>query len=166
MVNWVLIRYYTSCADRLLLYWEDRGRGHHSWPQRLPRLLRGHNPGGSVVKHLPASPGDLGSSLGSGRSPGEGKGNPLQCSCLGNPMNREAWWVTAHRAEKRAGHDLLLNRNNDRVSKVSIIDPLYRRKPSRQRRKLCRKSAQLHCTTGSTREHRQHLPRTLYVTHG
>ena len=35
--------------------------------------------------------GDLGSILGSGRSPGEGNGNPLQCSCLENPMDRGAW---------------------------------------------------------------------------
>ena len=40
--------------------------------------------------------GDLGSIPGSGRSPGEGKGNPLQHSCLENPMDREAWWATVH----------------------------------------------------------------------
>ena len=34
--------------------------------------------------------------LGSGRSPGEGNGNPLQHPCLGNPMNRGAWWATIH----------------------------------------------------------------------
>ena len=43
--------------------------------------------GGSVVKNLPANAGDAGSSLGSGKSPGEGNGTPLQYSCLGNPMN-------------------------------------------------------------------------------
>ena len=37
--------------------------------------------------------GDLGSIPGSGRSPGEGNGNPLQYSCLENPMDRGAWWV-------------------------------------------------------------------------
>ena len=37
--------------------------------------------------------GDLGSSPGSGSSPGEGNGNPLQYSCLGNPMDRGAWWA-------------------------------------------------------------------------
>ena len=58
--------------------------------------------GNMCVKHLPASPGDLGSSLGSGRSPGEGKGNPLQCSCLGNPMNREAWLATVHGVAKES----------------------------------------------------------------
>ena len=48
-------------------------------------------PGGSVEKNLPANAGDMGSILGLGRSPGEGNGNPLQCSCLGNPMDRRAW---------------------------------------------------------------------------
>ena len=52
-----------------------------------------------VVKNLPASAGDLrdmGLIPGSGRSPGEGNGNPLQYSCLGNPMDRGAWWATVH----------------------------------------------------------------------
>ena len=43
---------------------------------------------GSVVKNPPANAGDEGSIPGSGRSPGEGNGNPLQYSCLGNPLNR------------------------------------------------------------------------------
>ena len=47
-------------------------------------------PGASVVKNLPAIEGYSGSIPGSGRSPGEGNGNPLQYSCLGNPMDREA----------------------------------------------------------------------------
>ena len=42
-------------------------------------------PGVSVVKNLPASAGDTGPIPGSGRSPGGGRGNPLQCSCLENP---------------------------------------------------------------------------------
>ena len=45
-------------------------------------------PGGSVVKNPPANAGDLGSIPGSGRSPGEGNGNPLHYSCLGNLMDR------------------------------------------------------------------------------
>ena len=53
-------------------------------------------PGGSVVKNPPKNAGDLGSILGLGRSPGGGNGNPLQYSCLGNPMGRGAWWVTVH----------------------------------------------------------------------
>ena len=44
--------------------------------------------------------GDLGSILGSGRSPGEGNGNPLQYSCLENPMDGRAWWATVHGVTK------------------------------------------------------------------
>ena len=49
-----------------------------------------------VVKNPPANSGDIrdeGSIPGSGRSPGGGHGNPLQYSCLKNPMDRGAWWV-------------------------------------------------------------------------
>ena len=52
--------------------------------------------GGSVIKNLPANAGDEGSILGSERSPGEGNSNPLQYSCLGNPMGRGAWQATVH----------------------------------------------------------------------
>ena len=45
-------------------------------------------PAGTGVKNLPANAGDTGPIPGSGRSPGEGNGNPLQYSCLGNPMDR------------------------------------------------------------------------------
>ena len=48
-------------------------------------------PGGSVVIDLPAKSGDVGLIPGPGRSPAEGNGNPLQYSCLGNPMDRRAW---------------------------------------------------------------------------
>ena len=48
-------------------------------------------PGGSMVKKPPANTGDMGSISGLGRSPGEGKGNPLQCSCLANCMDRGVW---------------------------------------------------------------------------
>ena len=47
-------------------------------------------PGGSDSKASAYNAGDLGSILGSGRSPGEGNGNPLQCSCLDNPMSGRA----------------------------------------------------------------------------
>ena len=50
-----------------------------------------------MVKNLPAKTGDMGSILGSGGSHGEGNGNPLQYSCLGNPMDRGTWWATVHR---------------------------------------------------------------------
>ena len=45
---------------------------------------------------------DVGSIPGSGRSPGKGNGNPLQCSCLGNPMDRGAWWATVHGVMKKS----------------------------------------------------------------
>ena len=51
-------------------------------------------PGGSVVKNLPANARDTGSISGSGRSLGEGNGNPLLYPCLGNPMDKGAWWGT------------------------------------------------------------------------
>ena len=53
-------------------------------------------PGGSVAKNPPANAGDTGLIPGSGRSPREGKGNPLQYSCLGNPMDRGVWQAIVH----------------------------------------------------------------------
>ena len=56
-----------------------------------------------MVKNLPANAGDsgdVGSIPGSGRSPGGGNDNPLQYSCLGNPMDRGAWWAAFHGATK------------------------------------------------------------------
>ena len=60
-------------------------------------------PGDSLVKNLPANAGDMGSIPGSGRSPGEGNGNPLQYSCLENSMDRGAWWATVHGVTKSQG---------------------------------------------------------------
>ena len=57
-------------------------------------------PGGSEVKASACNVGDLGSIPGSGRSPGEGNGNPLRYSCLENPMDRGAWWATEHGVAK------------------------------------------------------------------
>ena len=57
-------------------------------------------PGGSEVKASARNAEDLGSIPGSGRSPGEGNGNPLQYSCLENPMDGGAWWATVHGVAK------------------------------------------------------------------
>ena len=57
-------------------------------------------PGVSVVKNVPANAGEAGSIPGLGRSPGEGNGNRLQYSCLGNPMDRGAWPGTVHGVAK------------------------------------------------------------------
>ena len=59
-------------------------------------------PGGVGIKNQPA---DTRSIPGSGRPPGEGNGNPLHYSLLGNSMDREAWWVTVHGVAK-VRHDL------------------------------------------------------------
>ena len=57
-------------------------------------------PSGSMVKNLPAKAGDAGLIPGLGRSLGEGNGNPLQYSFLGNSMDRGAWQATAHGVAK------------------------------------------------------------------
>ena len=53
-------------------------------------------PDGSVVKNPPRNAQDAGSIPGLGKSPGEGNGNPLQYSCLENPMDKGAWRATVH----------------------------------------------------------------------
>ena len=53
-----------------------------------------------VVKNSPANAGDVGLTPGLGRCPGGGHGNPLQYSCLVNPVDRGAWWATFHRVAK------------------------------------------------------------------
>ena len=57
-------------------------------------------PDGSVVKNLPANAADMGLIPGLGRSPGGGNGNPLQYSCLENPMDRGAWWAILYEVAK------------------------------------------------------------------
>ena len=56
--------------------------------------MKGGFPGGLVVKNSPNNATEAGSISGLGRFPREGNGNPLQYSCLGNPMDRGAWWAT------------------------------------------------------------------------
>ena len=60
-----------------------------------------------MVKNLPANAGDLGSNPGLGRSPGEGNSNPLQYSCLENPMDRGARQATVY-GVARVRHDLVI----------------------------------------------------------
>ena len=60
-------------------------------------------PGGSDGKESACNAGNPGLIPGLGRSPGEGNDNPLQDSCLGNPMDREAWWATIHGVTKSQG---------------------------------------------------------------
>ena len=70
-------------------------------------------PGGSAIKNWPVNAGDAAGVMGSipesRRSPGEGNGNPLQCSCLGSPMDRRASWATIHlqsMGSQRVRHNL------------------------------------------------------------
>ena len=77
-------------------------------------------PCNSIGKESACNAGDLGLIPGSGRSPGEGTGNPLQYPCLENPMDRGPWWATIH-GVARAGHDLATKPPPPKqVSKVSV----------------------------------------------
>ena len=67
---------------------------------KLRQIIWVYVPGGLVVKNLPANAGDLGLIHGLGRSLGEGNGNPLQYSCLENPVDRGAWQATVHGVAK------------------------------------------------------------------
>ena len=65
-------------------------------------MVRTGFPGDSAVKNLPANAGDSGLIPGPERFPGEGNGNSLQYSCLGNPMDRGVWWGRVHGAAKES----------------------------------------------------------------
>ena len=71
---------------------------HSAWPLINTFIQVRGFPGGSGVKNPPANAGDVkaGSVPGSGRSPGEGNGTPLQYSCWEKPMDGGAWWATGH----------------------------------------------------------------------
>ena len=74
-----------------------------------------------MVKNLPANAGDAGdldSILGSGRSSEVGNGNPLQYSCLGNPMDRGAWWVDDGRDSSEISPGLLQRSTPSKVGNL------------------------------------------------
>ena len=84
-------------------------------------------PGGSVVKNLATNARDAGDSgliPGSGRSPGGGNGNPLHYSCLGNPMDRGAWWARVHGGHKTVRHSLVTEPDDSYHSKVKYLNLL------------------------------------------
>ena len=96
-----------QCYQHLVL--EVRGAAEHPTMQRTVPTQKNYLalkvngvgfPGGSVVQNLPANAGDTGWIPGSGRSPGGGNGNPLQYSCLENPMDRGAWWAAVYGVAK------------------------------------------------------------------
>ena len=74
-----------------------------------------------MVKNPPDNSGytgDASSIPGSGRSPAEGNGNPLQSSCLRNPMDRGAWWATVH-GVARVRHDLVTKEQQQQLQTLS-----------------------------------------------
>ena len=85
----------TKMANKMQDFLHGRVTAIHYLPLHNKGL-----PGGSDSKESACKEGDLGSIPGSGRSPGEGNGNPFQYSCLENPMDRGAWRATVHRVAK------------------------------------------------------------------
>ena len=79
---------------------EEREKGPEKIFEEIISELSLGFPGGSEVKASACNVGNLGSILGSRRSPGEGNSNPLQYSCLENPMDGGAWWATVHGVTK------------------------------------------------------------------
>ena len=89
--EWAESRTWLSNCAELNLWWEGFSSG-------------------SDGKESACNTGDMGSVSGSGRSPAEGNINPLQYSCLGNPMDRGAWWAIGRGVAKESD---ILNNNND-----------------------------------------------------
>ena len=76
-------------------------------------------PGGLVVKNLPANAGDTGSDT--GRSPGEGNGNPLQYSCLKNLTDRGAWRAIVHGVKKKKRHDFATQQQTWKINFALLV---------------------------------------------
>ena len=91
-------------------YWDPSSNNNYYVPDTILGF-----PNGSVVKNLPANARDIGSVLRLGRSPGEGNGNPIQDSCLGNPVDRGAWWATVHGVAKESDTTQQLNHKQDSI---------------------------------------------------
>ena len=122
MVSWCLLYFTTKSLKEKILPGHQR-EGHLKQSSSGGRIPEAEEQGGvskkhrwhlwslipsrmTLVKTLLANAEGAGSILGSGRSPGERNGNPLQYSCLGNPMDRGAWWATAQRIIKGVRHNL------------------------------------------------------------
>ena len=92
--------FFTSWATS----WLETGANNAEVEELIPiwaiESLYGGFPGGSNSKESACNLGDLGSTPGWGRSLEEGNGNPLQYSCLENPMDRGNWWATVHGVAK------------------------------------------------------------------
>ena len=88
-------------------------------------------PGGSEGKASAFNARDLGSIPGWGRSPGEGNGNPLQYSCLENPMGGEAWWATFHgvtKSQTRLSDFTLASSNIQTILRILCLNGVFKKK--------------------------------------
>ena len=82
----------------------------------FPKQLRGKESAYSA-----GAAGDMGLNPGSGRSPGGGRGNPLQCFCLENPMDRGDWWITVHGVAKSQTRLKRLSTHAHKVYRASTL---------------------------------------------
>ena len=87
-------------------------------------------PGGSDGKESACNAGDLGSIPGSGRSPGEGNGNPLQCSCLENSRDEGAWWAAVYGIAQSLTR---LKRLSSSSSRASLVARMVKNLPAVQK---------------------------------
>ena len=88
-----------------------------------------------MVKTSACNAGDLGSIPGSGRIPGEGNGSPLQYSCLGNPMDRGAWWLQTMKLQESQTRltnfffdsvdEMRQTMNYVKVSNIPELNPMF-----------------------------------------
>ena len=123
-----------SCIIKLILN-EDRSENLHSG-SKYGRIYQGQQdlntqegfPGGSVVKNLPANAGHAGWNPGWQRFPGEGNDNPLQYSCLENPMDGGAWRATVHGVRKEVDMTQQLNNTTTNIQETGKQDYSYQRK--------------------------------------
>ena len=93
----------SHATGRLFTDWATRVQNktrNHALKYLYSCVCYGASPGGSVVKNLPSNASDAYSIPGPGRPPGRGHGNPLQYSCLENPVDRKACQATVHRVTK------------------------------------------------------------------
>ena len=95
-------------------------RGLQSFQIYLKLLIYCGFPGGSDGKESTGNVADPGLIPGSGRSPGEGNGNPPQYSCLGNPMDRGAWRAIVHGVFQRVRHDLV-TKQQQQQAKIYLL---------------------------------------------
>ena len=106
-----------------------------------------------MVKKLPASAGDVGSTPGSGRSAGKGNSSPLQSSCLGNPTDRGVWWATVHGGAEESDTAERLSHNNNNLHEKTLNKYLIlqaRRIPMKPKQPDCMQPTFLWQTSGDS----------------